>query len=153
MTYDAETKMQFLFTLRSRGVTEHRVLEAMEKVDRGLFVQGLFAYIVNIELTASKYTDASARRARAWRMNIGHSPEFFDEILGQSLVARVCNADAGLELSTVQSTSFKEIQDFWPMGTQFCSVCCFVWYEQCMCSHFSSVHVKFLTKSPAMAGG
>lgn len=43
MTYDAETKMQFLFTLRSRGVTEHRVLEAMEKVDRGLFVQGLFA--------------------------------------------------------------------------------------------------------------
>jgi len=43
MTYTAETKMQFLYTLRSRGVTDHRVLEAMERVDRGLFVQGLFA--------------------------------------------------------------------------------------------------------------
>ena len=43
MVYDAQTKMQFLYTLRSRGVTDQRVLEAMEKVDRGLFVQGLFA--------------------------------------------------------------------------------------------------------------
>ena len=43
MTFDAETKMQFLYTLRSRGITDQRVLEAMERVDRGLFVQGLFA--------------------------------------------------------------------------------------------------------------
>jgi len=43
MTPTPETQMQFLFSLRSRGVTETRVLEAMEKVDRGLFVQGLFA--------------------------------------------------------------------------------------------------------------
>ena len=41
--FDAQAKMQFLFTLRSHGVTEARVLAAMEKVDRGLFVQGLFA--------------------------------------------------------------------------------------------------------------
>ena len=39
----AETKMQFLFALRSRGVTDRRVLHAMEKVDRGLFVRGHFA--------------------------------------------------------------------------------------------------------------
>ncbi|WP_407492693.1 protein-L-isoaspartate(D-aspartate) O-methyltransferase [Pseudooceanicola sp. MF1-13] len=39
----AERKMQFLFTLRSRGVTEAATLEAMEKVDRGDFVKGLFA--------------------------------------------------------------------------------------------------------------
>ncbi len=43
MSYDAETKMQFLYSLRSHGVTDHKVLEAMERVDRGLFVQGLFA--------------------------------------------------------------------------------------------------------------
>lgn len=43
MMDDAERKMQFLFTLRSRGVTDKRVLEAMEKVDRGPFVRGLFA--------------------------------------------------------------------------------------------------------------
>ncbi|MEL7203502.1 MAG: protein-L-isoaspartate(D-aspartate) O-methyltransferase [Pseudomonadota bacterium] len=39
----AERKMQFLFALRSRGVTEARVLSVMERVDRGLFVRGHFA--------------------------------------------------------------------------------------------------------------
>jgi protein-L-isoaspartate(D-aspartate) O-methyltransferase len=43
MTDAAERKMQFLFALRSRGVTDKRVLGAMEAVDRGLFVKGLFA--------------------------------------------------------------------------------------------------------------
>ena len=36
-------KMQFLFTLRSRGITDQRVLNAMEKIDRGDYVRGLFA--------------------------------------------------------------------------------------------------------------
>ncbi len=40
---DAERTMQFLFALRSKGVTDKRVLEAMEKIDRGLFVRGHFA--------------------------------------------------------------------------------------------------------------
>ena len=39
----AETTMQFLFALRSRGVTDSRVLAAMEQIDRGCFVKGLFA--------------------------------------------------------------------------------------------------------------
>ena len=39
----AERKMQFLFALRSKGVTDSRVLAAMEKIDRGPFVRGLFA--------------------------------------------------------------------------------------------------------------
>ncbi|WP_395539789.1 protein-L-isoaspartate(D-aspartate) O-methyltransferase [Neotabrizicola sp. sgz301269] len=39
----AERKMRFLFALRSRGVTDARVLTAMEKVDRGRFVRGIFA--------------------------------------------------------------------------------------------------------------
>ena len=39
----AERKMRFLFALRSCGVTDARVLTAMEKVDRGLFVRGIFA--------------------------------------------------------------------------------------------------------------
>jgi len=39
----AERKMQFLFALRSRGVTDDRVLSAMEKIDRGAFVRGHFA--------------------------------------------------------------------------------------------------------------
>lgn len=44
MTSDvAERKMRFLFALRSHGVTDPRVLSAMEAVDRGAFVKGLFA--------------------------------------------------------------------------------------------------------------
>ena len=39
----AERKMRFLFALRSKGVTDARVLQVMERVDRGLFVKGLFA--------------------------------------------------------------------------------------------------------------
>ena len=40
---DPETQMQFLFALRSKGVTDQPVLEAMEAINRGLFVKGLFA--------------------------------------------------------------------------------------------------------------
>src|SRR6056300_25438 len=39
----AERKMQFMFALRSKGVTDMRVLTAMETVDRGYFVKGLFS--------------------------------------------------------------------------------------------------------------
>ena len=39
----AEQKMRFVFALRSRGVTDARVLNAMEQIDRGLFVTGLFS--------------------------------------------------------------------------------------------------------------
>ena len=38
----AERKMQFLFSLRSRGVTNKRVLNAMEWVDRGKYIRGTF---------------------------------------------------------------------------------------------------------------
>jgi protein-L-isoaspartate(D-aspartate) O-methyltransferase len=43
MSDDAERKMRFLYALRSKGVTDARVLTAMERIDRGLFVRGLFA--------------------------------------------------------------------------------------------------------------
>ncbi|MEL6420779.1 MAG: protein-L-isoaspartate O-methyltransferase, partial [Pseudomonadota bacterium] len=38
MTPEAERKMQFLYAIRSRGVTDARVLQAIEEVDRGAFV-------------------------------------------------------------------------------------------------------------------
>jgi protein-L-isoaspartate(D-aspartate) O-methyltransferase len=40
---EAERKLQFLYTLRSKGVTDKRVLSAMESIDRGPFITGLFA--------------------------------------------------------------------------------------------------------------
>lgn len=39
----ATRKMQFLYALRSKGVTDKRVLGAMEEIDRGAFVRGLFS--------------------------------------------------------------------------------------------------------------
>ena len=39
----SERKMRFLFALRSHGITDARVLTAMEQIDRGAFVRGLFA--------------------------------------------------------------------------------------------------------------
>ena len=43
MSASAETKMQFLYALRSKGVTDAAVLTAMERVDRASFVKGIFA--------------------------------------------------------------------------------------------------------------
>ncbi|WP_444455475.1 protein-L-isoaspartate(D-aspartate) O-methyltransferase [Rhodobacter capsulatus] len=45
MTEDeaARIKMQFLYALRSKGVTDARILSAMERIDRGAFVRGIFA--------------------------------------------------------------------------------------------------------------
>ncbi|MBW4707948.1 protein-L-isoaspartate(D-aspartate) O-methyltransferase [Roseobacter sp. YSTF-M11] len=43
MTDDATRKMQFLYALRSKGVTDKRVLSAMEAIDRGPFIRGIFA--------------------------------------------------------------------------------------------------------------
>ena len=43
MDLDPEQKMQFLFALRSKGVTDSRVLTAMERIDRGPFVSGVFS--------------------------------------------------------------------------------------------------------------
>jgi protein-L-isoaspartate(D-aspartate) O-methyltransferase len=40
---EAQRKMQFLYALRSKGVTDKHVLGAMEAVDRGPFIRGLFA--------------------------------------------------------------------------------------------------------------
>ena len=42
MNTDADIKMQFLFALRSKGVTDARVLTVMEQVDRAAFLKGLF---------------------------------------------------------------------------------------------------------------
>ena len=43
MTPQAELKMQFLYTLRSKGVTNGEVLNAMERIDRGDFIRGVFS--------------------------------------------------------------------------------------------------------------
>ena len=43
MTADAERKMQILYALRSKGVTNTAVMTAMERIDRGDFIRGVFS--------------------------------------------------------------------------------------------------------------
>lgn len=43
MSPSPEERMALIYSLRSHGVTDERVLKAMESVDRGLFVHGHFA--------------------------------------------------------------------------------------------------------------
>ena len=43
MTADAERKMQFLYALRAKGVTNTAVMTAMERIDRGNFIRGVFS--------------------------------------------------------------------------------------------------------------
>ena len=40
---EAERQMQFLYSLRAQGVTNSRVLTAMERTDRGRFIRGHFS--------------------------------------------------------------------------------------------------------------
>ncbi|MDA1238435.1 MAG: protein-L-isoaspartate(D-aspartate) O-methyltransferase [Proteobacteria bacterium] len=39
----SEKIMQFIYSLRSKGITDSRVLSAMEKIDRADFVKGIFS--------------------------------------------------------------------------------------------------------------
>lgn len=43
MDHIAQQKMQFMYALRSHGVTDMRVLSAMEAIDRSYFVKGIFS--------------------------------------------------------------------------------------------------------------
>lgn len=43
MNHSPEDQMRLIFALRSHGVTDARVLSAMERVDRALFLRGIFA--------------------------------------------------------------------------------------------------------------
>ena len=43
MINDATLKMQFLFSLRKAGIVDRQVLQAMERVDRKNFVNGVFS--------------------------------------------------------------------------------------------------------------
>lgn len=43
MAAEAERLMQFVYSLRAQGITDQRVLEAMERIDRAHFVKGIFS--------------------------------------------------------------------------------------------------------------
>ena len=124
MITEAERKMQFLFALRSRGITDARVLEAMEKGDRQAFVRGIFqarAYedtplpiscgqTISQPSVVGLMTQALNVRPRDKVLEIGTGSGYQAAILSQ-LARRVYTVERHRSLVTEARALF-EMQDF-----------------------------------------
>ena len=119
---DAERKMQFLFALRTRGVRDTRVLEAMEKVDRGLFVTGVFsdrAYedmplpigcgqTISQPSVVGLMTQALRLTGREKVLEVGTGSGYQAAVLSQ-LARRVYSVDRHKRLVSEASTIFRKL--------------------------------------------
>ena len=117
----ATRKMQFLFTLRSKGITDQRVLTAMEKIDRGDYVRGLFAERAHEDMplpiacgqTISQpsivglMTQALSVNSRDMVLEIGTGSGYQAAILSQ-LARRVYTIDRHRKLVADASTLFAQ---------------------------------------------
>ncbi|SLN12200.1 Protein-L-isoaspartate O-methyltransferase [Roseovarius litorisediminis] len=118
----AERKMQFLFALRSKGVTDARVLTAMEKVDRGPFIRGYFtdrAYedmplpiacgqTISQPSVVGLMTQALKLTPRDKVLEVGTGSGYQAAILSH-LVRRVYTVDRHKRLVTEASAIFQEL--------------------------------------------
>ena len=75
--------------------------------------QGLFVYIVaNTDLSEKNYDDDSVDAFKMWRRTVAHDVQYYNPITHESLATRVCNGDAGLEMSGAQAASFEEVSQY-----------------------------------------
>ena len=123
MISEAERKMQFLFSLRSRGVTNKRVLNAMEHVDRRKYIRGTFeerAYedtplpiacgqTISQPSIVALMTEALDVRPRDKVLEIGTGSGYQAAILGQ-LARRVYTVDRHNQLVRAARALF-EVED------------------------------------------
>ncbi|MHA7849693.1 protein-L-isoaspartate(D-aspartate) O-methyltransferase [Roseovarius sp.] len=118
----AERKMQFLFALRSKGVTDMRVLNAMEKIDRGPFIRGYFAHrayedmplpiacgqTISQPSVVGLMTQALKISARDKVLEVGTGSGYQAAILSQ-LARRVYTVDRHKRLVAEASEIFREL--------------------------------------------
>ena len=118
----AERKMRFLFALRSRGITDARVLTAMETIDRGQFVKGLFAerayedmplpiacgQTISQPSVVGLMTQALAVQARDTVLEVGTGSGYQAAILSQ-LARRVYTVDRHRRLVREAAELFREL--------------------------------------------
>ncbi len=123
MTDDAERKMQFLYALRSKGVTDSRVLTAMEKIDRGPFIRGIFAnrayedmplpiacgQTISQPSVVGLMTQALQVSARDTILEVGTGSGYQAAILSQ-LARRVYTVDRHRRLVLEARTIFESLQ-------------------------------------------
>lgn len=118
----AERKMRFLFALRSRGITDGRVLTAMETIDRGQFVKGLFAerayedmplpiacgQTISQPSVVGLMTQALSVQARDTVLEVGTGSGYQAAILSQ-LARRVYTVDRHRRLVREAAELFREL--------------------------------------------
>ncbi|MFU8778173.1 MAG: protein-L-isoaspartate(D-aspartate) O-methyltransferase [Roseovarius sp.] len=118
----AERKMQFLFALRSKGVTDARVLTAMEQIDRGPFIRGYFAerayedmplpiacgQTISQPSVVGLMTQALKVTSRDKVLEVGTGSGYQAAILSQ-LVRRVYTVDRHKRLVTEASEIFRAL--------------------------------------------
>ncbi|KEP69279.1 protein-L-isoaspartate(D-aspartate) O-methyltransferase [Thioclava sp. BHET1] len=118
----AERKMRFLFALRSKGVTDARTLNAMEAIDRGRFVRGLFAnrayedmplpiacgQTISQPSIVGLMTQALQVRARDTVLEIGTGSGYQAAVLSQ-LARRVYTVDRHRRLVRESEALFAEL--------------------------------------------
>jgi len=118
----AISKMRFLFALRSRGVTDARVLTAMERIDRGQFVRGLFAerayedmplpiacgQTISQPSVVGLMTQALAAQPRDTVLEVGTGSGYQAAILSQ-LVRRVYTVDRHRRLVREAQEIFRDL--------------------------------------------
>ena len=71
-----------------------------------MIVQFLFAMIVILALWqhTDRVTNETTEQYQSWRLTIAHQFQYMDQLSGQSLAARVCAGDDGIELSEGQQS-------------------------------------------------
>lgn len=120
MISEAERKMQFLFSLRSRGVTNNSVLNAMERVDRRKYIRGTFedrAYedtplpiacgqTISQPSIVALMTEALQVKSRDKVLEIGTGSGYQAAILSQ-LARRVYTVDRHSQLVRAARTIFE----------------------------------------------
>ena len=94
-----------------------------------IIAQGLFTFIVIVDLTSREINENAPAGFRAWRRNIAHSSANVDAITGVSLAARVCHNHVGLEASTSQAAMFAAIKRYEEYGELLVVLCLFVWFN------------------------
>ena len=92
-----------------------------------VLVQGFFSIIVITQLASRVYSEDTVDAYMGWRINTAHNFKNYDLVSGQSLSARVCNADPALELSTKQGQAFADIVKYLSVGHYLATLCCLVW--------------------------
>ncbi|MEM9394492.1 MAG: protein-L-isoaspartate(D-aspartate) O-methyltransferase [Pseudomonadota bacterium] len=122
MSASPEQIMQFVFTLRSKGVRDTSVLAAMEKVDRGLFVDGVFAarayedvplpiacgQTISQPSIVGLMTQAAQIQSRDHVLEVGTGSGYQAAVLGQ-LARRVWTVDRHKQLTRVAEDRFKSL--------------------------------------------